>query len=118
MTLDFNRLFQFCKGLDFDELHCYMDLGVVSSPVMTFQIAVQNSASIVSINDIRDRYYRGERLRREELLALFNYETYRLSSLNQEADERKFHEKYLELQVMANLSPYEEFLKEEYNTVR
>lgn len=73
-----------------------------------------SSAGVISINDIRDRYYRSEKLRKEELQALLNYEKYRLNCLNLELEEDAFHRRYLELQIMANLSPYEEFLKEEY----
>lgn len=85
---------------------------------MTSAPAVNIASSITSINDIRDRYYRGDKLKNEELLALYNYERYRLYCLNLEVDERSFHHRYLQLQVMANLSPYQEFLKEEYSLIQ
>jgi hypothetical protein len=69
---------------------------------------------VESINDLRDLEYKGVELSPQQRLALKNYDRYRINQLNSQTTEHKFHQKYLQLQVMANLSPYEEFLKEEY----
>ena len=68
----------------------------------------------VSINDIRDREFNGEELSEKEKQALVNFDRYRLKELNKEQSEQEFQNKYIRLQVMANLSPYDEFLKEKY----
>lgn len=69
---------------------------------------------VESINDLRDLEYKGVELTPQPRLALKNYDRYRINQLNSQTSEQKFHKKYLQLQVMANLSPYQEFLKEEY----
>lgn len=67
-----------------------------------------------SINDLREKDYDNIDLLPNERLALKNYDRYRIAELNKQISEDKFHNRYLQLQVMANLSPFEEFLKEEY----
>jgi hypothetical protein len=69
---------------------------------------------VVSINDLRDKEFSGEHLNMEEKTALFNFDKFRLAELSQQKSEKDFHNKYIQLQVMANLSPYQEFLKEKY----
>jgi hypothetical protein len=69
---------------------------------------------LVSINDLRDREYSGAELFEDEKQALYNFDRFRLSQLSAQKNERDFHNKYIQLQVMANLSPYQEFLKEKY----
>lgn len=71
--------------------------------------------SVVSINDLRDREFSGSELSQNEKQALVNFDRYRLKELNSQKTERDFHNKYIQLQVMANLSPFEEFLKEIYS---
>ena len=73
-----------------------------------------NVKDFCSINDLRDKDYENIDLTTNERLALKNYDRYRISELNKQLSETKFHNKYLQLQVMANLSPFDEFLKEEY----
>lgn len=68
----------------------------------------------VSINDLRDVEYKGEELSPQERLALKNFDRYRISVLNRQKSEKEFHQAYTKLQVLANLSPYVEFLKEDY----
>lgn len=68
----------------------------------------------VSINDLKDRELNSEEISPEELQAIANYDKFRIRELNQQASEDGFHNKYIQLQVMANLSPFEEFLKEKY----
>jgi hypothetical protein len=67
-----------------------------------------------SINDLREKDYENIDLSPNERLALKNYDRYRITELNKQTSEDRFHNRYLQLQVMANLSPFEEFLKEDY----
>lgn len=69
---------------------------------------------VESINDIRDLEYKGIELIPQQRLALKNFDRFRINQLNSQTSEQNFHKKYLQLQVMANLTPYEEFLKEDY----
>lgn len=69
----------------------------------------------VSINDLRDEINNGKRISEEELRALQNFELYRDRELSGDLDDQAFNNKYIQLQVMANLSPFQEFLKDEYN---
>ena len=77
-----------------------------------------NSKSLVgaaqSINDLREKEFNGEKLGKKEKLALMSFDKYRIAILNKQESENDFHKKYLELQAMANLTPFEEFLKESY----
>lgn len=68
----------------------------------------------LSINDLREKEFNGEKLTQKEKQALMNFDAYRLSELNAQKDDMSFHKRYRELQVMANLGDYEEFLKEKY----
>ncbi|PCH85142.1 MAG: hypothetical protein COB88_10525 [Flavobacteriales bacterium] len=68
---------------------------------------------IVSINDLRQKEEEGK-LTAEEKTALANYDGYRVKKLNVADDEEDFHSMYRLLQVLANLSPYQEFLHEKY----
>ncbi len=67
-----------------------------------------------SINDLRDVEFNGEELSPQERLALKNFDRYRILTLNMQKSEKQFHEAYMKMQVMANLTPYVEFLKEDY----
>lgn len=67
-----------------------------------------------SINDLRDMDYQGMELSPQQRLALKNFDRYRISVLNSQQSEKDFHKAYTKLQVLANLSPYVEFLKEDY----
>ena len=73
-----------------------------------------NLKDFFSINDLREKDYQDIALLPNERLAIKNYDRYRISELNKQTTEDQFHNKYMQLQVMANLSPYEEFLKESY----
>jgi hypothetical protein len=68
-----------------------------------------------SINDIRDKEFSGIKLTAEEATALANYDKYRITILNAQTDEQKFHYKYRQLQVIANLSDWREFLHSEFS---
>lgn len=72
------------------------------------------TGGIISINDLREKEYRGEKLNKSEKQALVTFDKYRIAILNTQENEGAFHQKYLELQAMANLSHYQEFLKESY----
>lgn len=67
-----------------------------------------------SINDLREKEYNGEPLTLKEKQALVNFDRFRLNVLNAQTDDLSFHKRYQELQVMANLGDYTEFLKEKY----
>jgi hypothetical protein len=69
---------------------------------------------VTSINDLREKEFSRAKLTEEEALALCNFDRYRLAELNKFKDDSCFHARYRELQVMANLSDYREFLKEKY----
>lgn len=68
-----------------------------------------------SINDLRDKEFSGENLTSEEKFALANYDKYRLSVLNAQSNEEQFHLHYRQLQIIANLGDWREFLKDEYS---
>lgn len=68
----------------------------------------------VSINDLKEKDFSGQVLSDEEKQALQNYDLYRISVLNKVSGS-EFHEKYRQMQVLANLEDYTEFLKEKYN---
>ena len=67
-----------------------------------------------SINDLREKELSGNYLSEEELIALSNFEKYRLSILNSQKEEDNFHLHYRKLQVISNLGDWREFLKDEY----
>lgn len=71
---------------------------------------IDSDSLLISINDIKDKYFEGEELSVEETLAMKNYDKYRLEYLNGSQDEADFDNRYFQLQVMANLHPYTEFL--------
>lgn len=68
----------------------------------------------VSINDLRDKDFNGEKLGAEERQALRNFDHYRLEELNKQENDMAFHECYRKLQVLANLADFKEFLDAGY----
>lgn len=68
----------------------------------------------MSINDLRDIYYSQKKMTKTQRQALNNYDSYRLSVLKENELKETFHQRYMELQVLANLYPYKEFLKKKY----
>lgn len=68
----------------------------------------------VCINDLRDKEFRNERMTEEEMQALINFDRFRLTELNKVQGDLNFNARYCELQIMANIADYKEFLKEEY----
>jgi hypothetical protein len=69
----------------------------------------------LSISDLSEREFSGQKLSKEEKQALINFDKFRLAELNKISDDMEFHERYRQLQVMANLADYHEFLKDEYS---
>ena len=67
------------------------------------------------INDLRDKEFAGKHLSAEEKYALANYDKYRLAVLNAQHNEEQFHLHYRQLQIIANLGDWKEFLKDEYS---
>jgi len=63
-----------------------------------------------SINDLRDKYYDGDNLTEEELLAIQNFDKYRIEYLNSSDTEEEFDKRYLELQAKANLASFKDFI--------
>ena len=70
----------------------------------------------LTISDLREMDFDGKGLTHDQKRALYNFDRYRLWVLNLQETEKKFHKKYIELQAMSNLSPFQEFLKEDYVT--
>ncbi|MFT5819907.1 MAG: hypothetical protein ACI8ZM_001132 [Crocinitomix sp.] len=64
----------------------------------------------ISINDLKDKYFDGADLSREEELALSNFDQYRINRLNAAKSDAEFKLCYLKIQAMANLSRYQKFL--------
>jgi hypothetical protein len=73
-------------------------------------VDINTESFLISINDIKDRYFDGVELSADELTAMQNFDKYRLEHLNGSQNEEDFDKRYFQLQVMANLHPYTEFL--------
>lgn len=76
--------------------------------------ANKDAGEAITISDLRDKEFRNEALTQEEIQAIQNFDRFRLSELNKITDDFEFNARYCELQIMANLADYKEFLKEEY----
>ena len=76
--------------------------------------ANQNTGDEITINDVRDKEFRNEILSEEEAQALLNFDRYRLSELSKIKNDLEFNARYCQLQILANIADYKEFLKEEY----
>lgn len=74
----------------------------------------KNTGLVTSVNDLRNKELSGVKLNHEEKAALSNFDRYRISVLNAEENEDAFHLKYRQLQVIANLSDWQDFLKEDF----
>ena len=77
--------------------------------------AKQDIGGAESINDLRDKEFSGVKLTAEEKFALANFDKYRLTVLNSQENEEQFHSHYRQLQVIANLGDWREFLKDTYS---
>jgi hypothetical protein len=74
-----------------------------------------SSALVASINDLREMEFSGKKMSADEKRALVNFDKYRIKVLSKETDEQQFHYKYRQLQVIANLGDWRDFLAEEYD---
>lgn len=71
----------------------------------------------ISINDLHEKEFAGQKLSMQEKEAIRNYNNYRIKLLNSLGeDEEAFHKVYRQLQVVANLGDWKEFLKPEYTS--
>ncbi|MBS1650769.1 MAG: hypothetical protein JSU07_02045 [Bacteroidetes bacterium] len=86
-----------------------------NSEIIKSLLSKKQIGLVISINDLRDKEFSGIKLSPDEKFALSNYDNYRLKVLNNIAEEDKFHQSYRQLQVIANLSDWREFLKEEFS---
>lgn len=71
-------------------------------------------SEIISINDLKEMEFNQKELTPQQHLALKNYDRFRVKKLNAQQSEFDFQKTYMQLQAMANLSPYDDFLKEDY----
>ncbi len=76
--------------------------------------ANKGEEATVCINDLRDKEFSNAKLTDEEMQALLNFDRFRLSELENTTNDFDFNARYCELQIMANIADYKEFLKEEY----
>lgn len=89
-----------------------MDL---KNDILSRLISTKTTGLVTSINDLRDKEFSGSRLNAEERFALSNFDRYRINILNSQEDEEKFHNQYRQLQVIANLTDWREFLNESFS---
>lgn len=68
----------------------------------------------ITINDLRELDFAGRELTPQQRLAIKNFERYRFTVLSSIKSEGKFHTEFQRIQVMANLSNFEEFLESKY----
>ncbi len=83
---------------------------------LTGLVTKKSTGLTTSINDLRDKEFSGHKLSADEKTALANFDRYRINILNAQAEEEKFHYTYRQLQVIANLSDWREFLKAEFQS--
>ncbi len=87
---------------------------ITNTDFITKLLSKTNTGLITSINDIRDKEFSGVKLSAEERFALSNFDKYRINVLNSQTEEEKFHYHYRQLQVIANLSDWREFLTKDF----
>ena len=87
---------------------------IANTDFITKLLSKTNTGLITSINDIRDKEFSGVKLSAEERFALSNFDKYRINVLNSQTEEEKFHYHYRQLQVIANLSDWREFLNKDF----
>ncbi len=74
------------------------------------ELDIRTSEDSLSINDLRELYFNGEKLSKEQQLALTNFDKFRLLQLEKVKDEPEFHQVYFKIQAMANLADFRDFL--------
>jgi hypothetical protein len=87
----------------------------LKNDILSILLNKAGKQSVESINDLRDKEFSGITLSPEERFALSNYDRYRIAVLNAQTDKEKFHYKYRQLQVIANLSDWREFIGREFS---
>lgn len=75
------------------------------------KVDIKTSGESLSINDLRDLYFSGQPLTEEQQLALANFDKYRLAQLEEVKNSPSFNEVYFQIQAMANLADFREFLR-------
>jgi len=75
---------------------------------------VDKIKKLISINDLKDLEYSKSDLTPQQRLAIKNFDRFRFKTLSSVENEDEFHRAFHQLQVHANLTNYEEFLKDEY----
>ena len=86
----------------------------IKNDFITNLLNKKTTGLVISINDLRDKEFSGIKLTAEERFALSNFDKYRIAVLNSQTEEEKFHYQYRQLQVIANLSDWREFLKKDF----
>ena len=76
--------------------------------------ANKDADETICINDLHDKETHNEKLSGEEMQAILNFDRFRLSELSKVKNDLEFNARFCELQIMANIADYKEFLKEEY----
>lgn len=74
----------------------------------------KDPGEIISISDLREKEIRNEPLLEDEAQAVLNFDRFRLSELNKIKSDFDFNVRFCELEALANVMDYKEFLKEEY----
>jgi len=87
----------------------------IKTELLSKLINKKSTGLVISINDLRDKEFSGVKLSAEEKFALSNFDKYRINVLNSQSEEEKFHYHYRQLQVIANLSDWKEFISEEFS---
>lgn len=77
----------------------------------------ENLGASISINDLREKELSGQAISDSERLALVNFDKFRISELNRQQDDLAFHQRYRELQIIANLGDFREFLDDKYTRI-
>lgn len=110
-----------CGNLYFDSIQSLYAILYLRELMSEKEKGIQkkfHSKSIIggslSINDLREMDYNNEELTPQQRLAILNYDRYRLVQLKKQTNDVNFNKTYLQLQVMANLHDYKEFLEEKY----
>lgn len=93
----------------FDKYICNVS---IKSDFISKLLSKERKGIVVTINDLRDKEFSGIKLSAEEKFALSNFDKYRINLLNSQSEEDKFHHQYRQLQAIANLSSWHEFLDE------
>lgn len=93
----------------FDKYICLVE---IKNDFISKLLNKERKGLVVTINDLRDKEFSGIKLSAEEKFALSNFDKYRINLLNSQSEEDKFHYQYRQLQAIANLSNWQEFLDE------